>query len=379
MNVRLGTRYATYFGAVLSLVVLVVLGSAAMVAERQSEQNRRDLETSLEAARAQDDLRALRRSAAYLSNRLFNYLYNLDVSGLNEEIAQVRDWLPVISFEILEPGGRILTDGTEDNTRYGEIITPPAKLRAGVPRTIDVDGGTEVWFVVGYGDTIAGLARVVLGDAALIASRQTLRSAVRESRDSFLSALAVIGLASGVVILVLGATISWFMSRRIARPLEAMHGAAKAFARGDLEHMLDVGADDELGELAASLNTMANDLAKGRRLLAHAQQIANLGSWELEPDRATMRWSAQLYRTLQLDPETIPATPEAFLAPFDTSSREALRAALLGDGPVRPFEIEGRIEGRDAAQRTVMVRGEPFADPRSIGGTVQDITERKRV
>ena len=39
MNVRLGTRYATYFGAVLSLVVLVVLGSAAMVAERQSDES----------------------------------------------------------------------------------------------------------------------------------------------------------------------------------------------------------------------------------------------------------------------------------------------------------------------------------------------------
>ena len=56
---------------------------------------------------------------------LFNALYQLDVERLNEEIEQVRAWLPVTSFLVIDKERRVLTDGTGANARYGEAFSGP--------------------------------------------------------------------------------------------------------------------------------------------------------------------------------------------------------------------------------------------------------------
>lgn len=59
-----------------------------------------------------------------------------------------------------------------------------------------------------------------------------------------------------VLALVLTA-ISWWLSRRIVRPLEMLETGAKRFAEGDFSHKLSVSDIREFGALAESLNGMA--------------------------------------------------------------------------------------------------------------------------
>jgi signal transduction histidine kinase len=68
--------------------------------------------------------------------------------------------------------------------------------------------------------------------------------------------------------LVLAAVVADRLGRRIAAPLEAAEGATRRIAAGDLDARVDVGtaADEEVASLARSINTMAANLGRARRL-----------------------------------------------------------------------------------------------------------------
>ncbi len=53
---------------------------------------------------------------------------------------------------------------------------------------------------------------------------------------------------------------SYFITERISHPLKTMTGAAKRFAKGDFSERLTVRGNDEVAELAAALNHMAESL-----------------------------------------------------------------------------------------------------------------------
>jgi signal transduction histidine kinase len=70
---------------------------------------------------------------------------------------------------------------------------------------------------------------------------------------------------AGFVIVSAGLTLGcWagmhIVSRRIVKPILALSDAAKAMARGDLTRKVEVSANDEIGDLCAAFNEMAEDL-----------------------------------------------------------------------------------------------------------------------
>jgi signal transduction histidine kinase len=70
-----------------------------------------------------------------------------------------------------------------------------------------------------------------------------------------------------LLIVVLGALVAWWGSRRLIRPLGEMTRAAEAIASGDLGPRVPVGRDDELGRLARSFNTMADQVSRSHHEL----------------------------------------------------------------------------------------------------------------
>jgi len=116
-----------------------------------------------------------------------------------------------------------------------------------------------------------------------------------------------------------------------------------------------------------------------------SQEIAHLGSWELDVDSGRLTWSDEVYRIFGLEPKEFPATYEAFLDAVHPDDRAAVDAAYLGsisDGS-SGYEIEHRIVRRDTGEiRTVHEKCEHIRDAsgrivRSIG-MVHDVTEQKR-
>jgi PAS domain S-box-containing protein len=127
-------------------------------------------------------------------------------------------------------------------------------------------------------------------------------------------------------------------------------------------------------------------LRESEQRLNRAQEIAHLGSWELDLINNRLMWSDQVYRIFGLRPQEFGATYEAFLEAVHPDDRAALDAAYSGS--VREgrdtYEIEHRVVRKSTGEiRTVHERCEHIRDAsgriiRSIG-MVHDITERKQM
>ena len=119
--------------------------------------------------------------------------------------------------------------------------------------------------------------------------------------------------------------------------------------------------------------------------LKRAQEIAHLGSWELDLVHNSLTWSDEVYRIFGLAPQQFAATYEAFLEAVHPEDRAAVDAAYSGsiEAGKDSYEIEHRVVRRTSGEvRIVHEKCEHFRDQsgkiiRSIG-MVHDITERKQ-
>ncbi len=125
------------------------------------------------------------------------------------------------------------------------------------------------------------------------------------------------------------------------------------------------------------------DLRESERRLNRSQEIAHLGSWELDLKSNQLTWSDEVYRIFGLKPQQFGATYEAFLKAVHPEDREAVDTAYsisIREGK-NGYAIEHRVVRPDGEVRTVQEKCTNIRDKsgkivRSIG-MVQDITERK--
>jgi len=122
-------------------------------------------------------------------------------------------------------------------------------------------------------------------------------------------------------------------------------------------------------------------LLENEQDLNRAQAVAHTGSWRLDVQRNQLLWSDETHRIFGIPRET-PMTYETFLSSVHPEDREYVdrkwTAALHGE----PYDIEHRIILDDEVK---WVRERAELEFNSKGelkggfGTVQDITERKRI
>jgi PAS domain S-box-containing protein len=124
-------------------------------------------------------------------------------------------------------------------------------------------------------------------------------------------------------------------------------------------------------------------LRESEERLNRAQEIAHLGSWELDLVNNKLTWSDEAYRIFGLEPQEFGATYQAFLEAVHPDDRAAVDQAYSGS--IREgrdsYEIEHRVVRRASGEiHTVHEKCEHFRDDsgqiiRSVG-MVHDITER---
>jgi signal transduction histidine kinase len=72
----------------------------------------------------------------------------------------------------------------------------------------------------------------------------------------------------GVVVLLMGLVLARVTTRAVVRPVNALIDATQHIATGDLDHPLDVAAEDEVGRLARSFDDMRVELKQSREEIA---------------------------------------------------------------------------------------------------------------
>jgi PAS domain S-box-containing protein len=117
--------------------------------------------------------------------------------------------------------------------------------------------------------------------------------------------------------------------------------------------------------------------------LDRAQEIADIGSWELDLASGNYVWSRHLYRMRGMPPEFQPTRANT-IATFHPDDRPTVSAwhADLQRGHLRD-PIELRLVRPDGAVRMLRAEARPVVDPdgsiRRIAGTTQDITARRLI
>ncbi len=149
--------------------------------------------------------------------------------------------------------------------------------------------------------------------------------------------------------------------------------------RGDLIGNLSIGQDITERKRAEEA------LQERDRQMSRAEEIAHLGSWELDVVNNRLSWSDEVYRIFGLRPQEFGATYEAFLDAVHPEDRSAVDDAYSGS--LREgrdaYEIEHRVVRRSTGEvRVVHEKCEHIRDGsgriiRSVG-MVHDITESRR-
>src|SRR5215475_5374045 len=85
--------------------------------------------------------------------------------------------------------------------------------------------------------------------------------------------VSIAALAGGGALLI-GLILTWWISRRITRPIEELADGARDVAYGRWDRHIDIHGGDEVGQLAGAFNEMTHTLASQKERLVQAERVA---------------------------------------------------------------------------------------------------------
>ncbi len=102
---------------------------------------------------------------------------------------------------------------------------------------------------------------------------------------------------------------------------------------------------------------------RNEAILATAQEIAHLGSWELDVDSGRAHWSDEMYKLFGYPVSSQPMVLDDVLKALSEDDRARVTAAMQSAVANRtPYDITYRITRQDGTQREVRARALPMAD-----------------
>lgn len=235
--------------------------------------------------------------------------------------------------------------------------------------------------------------------AVLVRDSRTMEDSLRTLSNSIFLQLSVTLL---ITTLISGLAVMAFIN-----PLRYLIVFADQLGSGNMDATIVTDElEGEIADLGGSLNNMAarlreligsleqritereqaeQALQRSESLLSKSQEIAHVGSWELDLKTNHLTWSDEVYRILGLARHEFAATYAAFLEtipPEDRQTVDSIYSASVREGK-DGCEIEHRVvrrhtdEVRIVYEKCVHIRDATGVIIQSIG-MMQDITERKQ-
>ena len=165
-----------------------------------------------------------------------------------------------------------------------------------------------------------------------------------------------------------------------------LHGRGRALRDASGRPVRLIGTSQDVTEQRQA----EDQVRRSEAMLARAQQIAHLASWQLDfenPDdpmeRTRLSWSDEAYRIYGCEPGAVDVSVDLFNQALPPQDRQAVaRAAADAIQGGKPYSIEHRVIRTDGTERTLLEQGEIVRDDRGrplrMIGTALDITELKR-
>ncbi|GAB7004203.1 two-component system sensor histidine kinase MtrB [Nocardioides sp. AN3] len=271
-----------------------------------------------------------------------------------------------------QPSGRIADGGAEfspglDTASVPERLEDHFSRRDGTAwtytriRTTEGDSTTSVpGIVVGSEVQLPadGLTYVLYFLFPLDAEQETLSLVTRAL------------LATGALLVLLLAGVSWLVARQVVAPIRLARQVAERLAAGQLQERLRVQGEDDLARLAISFNQMASNLQRQIRQLEELSRVQRRFtsdvSHELRTPLTTVRMAGDVLHDARdrFDPATSRAAEllqteldrfERLLVDLLEISRFDAGAAVLETDDVNLVDVAHRVV--DAAQPLALKRG----------------------
>jgi methyl-accepting chemotaxis protein len=266
----IGKKLYKNFGIILSMaVVLFIVNLVAVQREHAAKEAAR---ASLELADATNQVRF-----QMMQNRL--YLSNYLLSGDTREVELMSAGLRTLNEKL--QAGKSLSNSDQEKAaldKVGQLEQAWGKEFAQplVDKRKDVDSGnaTVAELQIYYLQKDASSWVKNSTDALDVADGENRKLVeARRSSDAAASALTVFfSIVSTLIALVVGVWVAITTAKSITEPLtKLMHVSRQIGDTGDLEHVIDVKREDEIGELARSFSKMVTYL---KEMAAVSESIA---------------------------------------------------------------------------------------------------------
>ncbi|SFC98753.1 chemotaxis protein CheB [Algibacter pectinivorans] len=142
------------------------------------------------------------------------------------------------------------------------------------------------------------------------------------------------------------------------------------------------------GEFAATfaniteLKNKKEELAKSQEELYRAQEITHVGSWYLDLETGSVRWTRELYKIYGFDPNLPPPNLKSSSKLFTKSSWKTISKAINDcQNQGIPYNLELEIIRQGGTPGWLCIMGEAVKDENNtiiaLKGAVQDITQQK--
>jgi PAS domain S-box-containing protein len=166
--------------------------------------------------------------------------------------------------------------------------------------------------------------------------------------------------------------------------IEKPSGEKKFFLRrlvpyiesGQIKYVFGYGTD-----VTQLINT-ERSLLKSEKLLSEAENLAQIGSFELDLKKKETYWSDEFFRICGYQPNSIKPSIYKSIKIIHPSDRElAYRSIYKAVKNFKKFRIENKIIRPNGEERNVLVIGEVYFDeqkPVRVTGALADITEQKK-
>ena len=265
-----------YVTAGTVMLTLLLLGASFFALSYNYARNQRSDEI-IAQAKVMSQL-----SVSYLETGRYLTMEELRSDPGFQQLASFAAMVSDVDFMICDEEGHVLL--STDETLDGRVLTMPADMTRSImeegssSRRDDLDGLYQSKrFVVGV-PAVNSETLAVVGEVFAVATMTSLDTMWRGFVGLFFMTSFV-----SLMIAFMSASIA---AMRQVKPIREMAQATRLYAEGDFDvRMRDYGRNDEVGELAASFNNMAESLQQTER--QRREVIANV-SHELKTPMTTI-------------------------------------------------------------------------------------------
>lgn len=189
---------------------------------------------------------------AYLAKLTIDRQWPLDEPALQRECDHMHE-LTGLRLTVMAPDGRVLADSNANPSEMENHAKRPEMVAALAGRV-----GQDLRRSSSVGEDFVYIAVPLMESGRLAAVvRVAAPAADIKRREEALIKWITIGLAIAIPLALLGA---WLLSKALARPVQRVSILARRLSTGDLQERVEVSGDDEIWQVAESLETMRENL-----------------------------------------------------------------------------------------------------------------------